>query len=665
MSLLNKFLKYRYLIALLAFVIGVSLNLHGSSISNWNKYGMSQTIWNSQSTTQNDFNSDSDKIDIESNFNNWISMPPRADGTLVGVPRMIRTDEWLVQTPFYLSQANSGNQLINPTYEFSGQNMIVAYNAPVKHISVIGKPFNWGFLFLGASRGLSWYWCFKIIGMLLLSFEFGMIITKKNKLLSLLGSAWITFSPSVQWWFMQHLGDVVFFSLLIMVTIYHFLFTASKKKKLLYASLLSSALIGFVLVIYPAFQVPFAYLISAFFLIYFIRAWKMRLLTRFDWIVMLGTLLFSGGIIGYTLWESREAITLTLNTVYPGSRVSVGGELKLHQLIEFLLNIALPFKIPTFSNQVELASSFQFLPLFFLAIPFLIKKDQVKDNTFGLFLVVYTLLLTAYAFITIPELLSKVTLFSFVTSSRAWQTVSVTGVFASIWFLSYIWEMKDKKIWVLLLTMLPSSLLLAYLVVVDRNYISYLDNNEMLKILGLYLVIYLLFIFRSKLAIFSILVLILLSGWTVNPIVRGIGVIENKAISVTIKKIVKQDQNAIWMTENGKLYQLPQMLGAHSIDGVRFYPDLKLMKKLDPKNQFETNWNRYSHLNYILTTEETKMTNPSPDSLSIQLNVKSLDSLEVDYILTNRDLVSLFGSDKFSKVYGADQDGNMIFQYKN
>ena len=153
----NGFLKYRYLIALLLFIVGVSFQLHGSSISNWNNYGISETSNHTRGVTINDLDGEAEHIDVQKNLSDWISLPPRSDGTIAGVPRMIRSDEWLVQTPFYLAQANSGNPLNNPNYALSGQNMIVAYNSPVWHISVLGKPFNWGFLFFSAATGLSLY----------------------------------------------------------------------------------------------------------------------------------------------------------------------------------------------------------------------------------------------------------------------------------------------------------------------------------------------------------------------------------------------------------------------------------------------------------------------------------------------------------------------------
>lgn len=228
--IIDQIIRFRYIIGILFLILIVVLNLNGSSIGSWDKIVSER--------------SDDKKSDV-----------------IFGENRAVRSDEWMVQTPFYFSQAESDYPVVNKQYGKEGQNMILAYNSPVKDITVIGKPFNWGFL-LGKERGLSFYWGFKIIGMLLLSFELVMILTKRNKYLSLLGAFWITFSPSIQWWFMQHVGDLIFFTLAIMVASYYFIAKHDNKiLRLLMMSLIVINGIGFVLVLYPAHQVPLAYLI--------------------------------------------------------------------------------------------------------------------------------------------------------------------------------------------------------------------------------------------------------------------------------------------------------------------------------------------------------------------------------------------------------------------
>ncbi|EMB65934.1 DUF7657 domain-containing protein [Streptococcus mutans] len=663
-KIIQEIIDYRYLIAIIAFIIGVSLNLHGSSISNWNNYGVREMHDGTLSSTKNHFGSD-ETVDIMANLKNWISLKPRKDGTIAGVPRMVRTDEWLVQTPYFISQAETGNKVKNPNYGLSGQNMIVSYNAPVKDISSIGKPFDWGFLLLGISRGLSWYWCFKVIALLLLAFEFSMILTNKNQWLSLVGSFWITFTPAIQWWFMQHLGDVVFYSLLSMVSIYHYFQAKSKKQKFLFATLLTSSLIGFPLVLYPAFQVPFAYVIAVFFIIQLISTWKEKKLKKFDWLMMLAVVVFTSLIVGITIFKSWDALKATLNTVYPGSRVSTGGEYSLFSISDFFLSFVLPFKIPKFSNQVELATGFHFIFVILFSLPFVIKREKIKENLFGIFLTFYSLLLMFFAIIGVPKLLAKLTLFSFVISSRAWQAASIIGVFASIWFTAYLWRerIKDKRK-KLYLSLIAFSLigLLTIFALQQSNFVGYMGTKYILMYVLFYTLLIITVVWhRQKMFMGIMMSMVIIGGMTVNPLVQGTNVIEDKKISLKIKSLVKKDKDARWVSE-GFLYNFPQMFGAKSINGVRFYPDEALMKALDPTNKMENYWNRYSHTQIDLTEDVTSMTNESPDNLIVHLNVSALKNLKVKYIITNRSLEQLFGS-HFQKIYGADKDGNMIYYY--
>ncbi|TWT16609.1 hypothetical protein [Streptococcus sp. sy010] len=660
---LDGLIKWRYYIAVFAFLLGVMFNLHGSSISVWNKFGL-QEASNGQkieTTTISDLKG-------WEKANLWLPQFNSEDGVILGVPRLIRSDEWFVQTSFYLSQANTGNQLINDRYALSGQNMIVAYNAPVWHPSVIGKPFNWGFLFLGSSRGLAWYWSFKLIALLLLAFEFAMILTRKNKYLSLLGSLWLTFTPTIQWWFMQHLGDIVFFTLLIMVSMYHYFEVKSKKKKVFLSACLGSGIIGYVLVIYPAFQVPFAYLLLGFSVWCFRAAYKKQMIKRFDWLMIAITLVWSLGIVGLSLYQSRDAIQASLATVYPGSRISTGGEINLSQLVEMLLNVFLPFNIPSFSNQVELASSYHFLPFILLLLPFYLKSSkkfwQIKENRLGFFLIVLASFLLFYALIGLPEILAKLSLFSYVTSSRAWQAMAVISVWVSIWFMSYIWEQKNQvnSLWAGLLLGVCSALSY-FLLLGNKLYQDYVDSILLSLAWFWFIFIFFLICFGyRKLASLALMCLIILSGMTVNPLVQGTAVIEEKALSIQVRKLVNRDPNGLWLSENGNFYNYLQIFGAKSIDGVRFYPDRQLMTKLDEQNLYETEWNRYSHLRYLLTTEATIFSNPAPDNVTISLNMTTLNNLGIDYILTNRNLTDLFGQ-SFQEIY-QDSDGNRIYRYQ-
>lgn len=660
-KILHILIKYRFVLAIIAFTISLALDLHGSSIANWNHFGVSEMADGTVSTTEHSFG-DNDVVSIQKNIQNWVSMEPRPDGTLIGVPRMIRSDEWMVQTPYFISQSNIGSPFVNPLYGLEGQNMILSYNAPVMDISSIGKPFSWGFLFLGPEKGLSWYWSFKLITMLLLAFEFSMILTKKNPYLSLVGSFWITFTPAVQWWFMQHLGDVVFSSLLIMVSIYHYFHSELKMKKIVFAGLLISGLVGFPLIFYPAFQVPFAYLIVFLFLVEFYGAWKHKYLGKFDVVMITAVLLVSATIVGITLYRSADALKAILSTIYPGSRVSVGGDQTIGNFVQFFVSVILPFKIPEFSNQVELSQSISFLSPILCLLPFALKKEKISENAFGILLTVYSLFLVYFALLGVPEIFSRVTLFSFVTGGRAIQALSVIGVFVSLWFISYYWRERIASNWLTRMILLFVCLGMGYIFSKQPDLIAYLGYRYLVVIILLFLLTTIaIFEKRKVLFGFFIMLMVGISGMTVNPLVKGLSVIEDKKIAITIKEIVSESPDAVWLSE-GTLYNFPQMFGAKTINSVRFYPDNDLMNKLDEENRMENFWNRYAHMRVDITEAETTMDNPAPDAVSIHLDDDDLDDLKVTYVLTNRDLEQLFVA-KFKLLYGPDKDGNRIYRF--
>lgn len=662
--MIQKILSYRYWLGLMVVILGVALNLHGSSIANWNNYGLSQTIGGEQMLTQNHFKDEAGKSALLPTILNWVTWPPRPDGTIMGTPKMIRSDEWLVQTPFYLSQAYSGFQLDNQAYATSGQNMMVAYHAPIKHPAILGKPFNWGFLFLGAERGLSFYWVTKLVALMLLAYEFSMILTRRKPGLSLVSAIWVTFTPAVQWWFMQHLGDVLVFSLLIMVAFYHFFRVKQVWKQMGLAALIGSGLIGFVLVIYPAFQVPFAYLMLLFCGYWLWQTCQSRRLLVREYVLISVTVLLAGSIIGLTLWESKEALVATLNTVYPGKRVSFGGETTLYDGLMFLLGPVLPFIIPAFKNQVELATSFNILPLAGLGILPFFNFKNCKKNLLGYLFLAYAVFLTVYSIIGIPVGLSKLILFSYVPSGRAWQTLAVLAVFVSIWFVSYLWDQDDEGLIKKIIVLLGANLPFVILAMIPTAYSSYIGIRGLWWLLGLQLFFSIVVYFRQRyLTYLLVIVLSLISGATVNPMVQGLGVIEDKALVQAIRHQITKNPKALWLTDNNGLYQIPSMLGAYSVGGVRFYPDKNLMTQLDPKGHYQEQWNRYAHVRYKLESGSyLEMVNPAPDSLSITLGEDYLAKLGVSYILTDRDLEELFGQE-FLLIYGPDKDGNRLYRY--
>ena len=107
----------------------------------------------------------------------------------IGHARGIRSDEFATNLTWQMSQVFNHFGTFNYMSRASGLNTIVAQFQAGWNIENIGRPINWGFLLFGAARGLSWYWCSKLILLFLSSVEFIYLLTKnKNSLRNLLFS---------------------------------------------------------------------------------------------------------------------------------------------------------------------------------------------------------------------------------------------------------------------------------------------------------------------------------------------------------------------------------------------------------------------------------------------------------------------------------------------
>lgn len=637
LKLLDYIVKFRYVIGLIIFIILVLFKIHGSSIG----------IWENIVTT---------KIDTKYTTN------------LIGKSRAIRSDEWEVQTPYYLSQAMSNKfyPVLNNSITLSGQNMIISYNAPVMDISILSKPLNWGFLILGREYGLSWYWCMKIILLFLLSFEICIIITQGDKIISLLGASWITLSPAVQWWFMQHVGDLVFYMEAIVVTFYYiFKYFNRIKLKILFSILFSLSCVGFALVLYPPLQVPMAYL-CLIFMILIISDYKHKIkFTRIDILIFTSILISISLILIHTIFISKNAIKVLLNTSYPGKRISTGGDLTYYFINLFLTNIFLPYKDINFLNNCEVSLFYNFLPAVILALPLLIRKGT-KNLKYGIIFGICTFFEIFYMLFKVPEFISKITMLSYVPGNRMMLVYGITSLYLSIWALANLSKCKHiNKVYSIIVSFII--VLIYNLSVVNSPMKTYVKFKYYIAIFVVFFFLNYLLI-QGKKTLFSILmmIVILISGITVNPISRGTESIYNNYLSSKIQDIRLLEPNGIWLsTENDVMGAFLYANGVKTLNGINFYPDLEKWHKIDIDRKNNDIYNRYEHITFHFYEDKTTFFKLlAPDNIEVMINSEDLKKFNVRYILTKENLMIYSGHNNvyFENIYKKDKDGFYIFK---
>lgn len=625
--------KYRYIIGIALFVIMVIFKINGSSADLWR----SALSLNTKSSV------------------------------VLGKARALRSDEWEVQTPYILAQANGKEfyPVNNTTITPSGENMIISYNAPVFDISVLSKPFNWGFLLLGADYGMSWYWSMKIILLLLLSFEMCMIITKQNKFVSVVGAFCVAFSPAIQWWFMQHVCDTVIYMEAIVVCFYYYLLYHDRlSRKIVFAALFALSCVGYALILYPAIQVPLAYLTLLFLIMIIIDFKKSVKFDLTDVAIGLGAAACIVVMLLHVILISKGALIALLNTYYPGKRVSNGGGADNYLFNAFLTNPFLPHKNIDIANcnSCESSAFYNFLPAVLLATPFILKKNT-RNLRYFVMLAGYSTLCVMYMYIKIPVAVAKLTLLSYVTH-RIDIAYGISALFLSIWALSEISRIKGVgRVYSLI-----SSILIAvtYFMTVEFTIIRSYEHMKYYLILIAALFIMNYCLMRGKKKIFSVMMcgMVAVSGLSVNPVNIGVGAINSSPISQEVKRIARKDSGANWIANASEAYgAFLYANGAKSLGGVNFYPDMSKWKKIDPKGAYSKIYNRYAHIRFHLDNEVTRFVLKQGDLFIVFLNVADLRKLNVGYILSTKNLSNWhYGKVAFAELYSQKQNNLRIYK---
>lgn len=626
-------IKHRYKIAVLLFTLLVIIKIHGSSIGMWNQY-------------------------IPDNTNNQI------DSTLIGEERPVRSDEWLVQTPYMLAQANQSEMFsyYNKNIRTDGQNMVLA-NAPSLTIEAIGKPFYWGYFLFGKDYGLSWYWCLKVILLLLFSFEISMFLTRGNKAISIVGALWITFSPPVQWWYTTGAGVVeliIYSQAIIVAVIYYFKFDNVKRKItiMLFATI---NIIGFIFTLYPAVQVPLGILTLLIVSSILIEKRPSIKLKKPEIYVGLSCIVFITSAIVVFYINCRNDIELMMNTVYPGDREINGGTYSWSDLQLYLISWLLPYKDSNYSNNSTLSSAFNLLPLIFLSLIHMF-NGKLGNRKLIYPIIVYVLFQISWLFVKYPAIISKLTLFSFVPENRlAGITFAITAMYLSIWFIN---ELFDKKLynW-------KQALLLCIILFIFYSYsihssqmIEYLGNYSLIAIVGFVLLNFFALLGMRRVFIVSMISLIIVSGMTVNPISRGTDSIYEKEIAKKIYSINKVNENANWAAVDSVVNgQYLVALGIPTLNSVHFYPDFNLWGEMDPTGINQNVYNRYAHIVISLTENETKFILDQADKFTVYMNIDEFKNTGVDYILSSSDLSNF---KQLERIYHGEVDHLYIYQWK-
>ena len=597
---LNFIYTYRLPLAVAAIIVAVIFQIHGSSINQLN-------ILN-------------------------INHKP-----LLGVSRIIRSDEFIVNTPFAFSQYFNDFSYFSEIVRGTLTDMFIIYGQPVLDIGMLFRPFLIGYLFLNQGQGLSFFWIGRLVFLLLISFEFGMLLTNKNKTLSIAYAVLITFSPLVQWWFaINGLVELLIMGQLGVLLINWYMTVLDYKKRLLIGFGLMVCAGTFLLVFYPSWQIPLAYVfvLLAFWIL--LKNKPEFTYSKKDMLIVLMYLLILAIIIIHILTNSIDTLKITMNTVYPGSEIFNGGG-TLKYFTNYIPTIFFPLDDANLLlNTCEYAVFVDLFPIPLIISSIILFYQKTKDKLLIGLIILYIIFLIFYC-VQFPDLINQLTLRS--KLNRLFPIITFVGVLILIRSMSSLNEIKNKKL--IMIFSLILSILMVYLSTFAFNdyYLSWMPIFAIV----LYFILFTTSLLASskrnqKIFLISVIALSFLTGGLVNPIDHGTDVIYESPLISEVEKIVESDPNALWITQTLPTdYIIP--VGAKTVNSVNTYPDLKKWEKIDVNNQYSDIYNRYAHIVFdIQNTNDTTFELLHPDRFAIHINVNDLEKLNITYIATDKNL---------------------------
>ncbi|MDB7095567.1 hypothetical protein PM724_16735 [Erysipelatoclostridium ramosum] len=630
----NQVYKKRYLIGIVIFAFLVIGGYHGSSVGIYN--GAIQG-----------------------------SIPVENGNPILGENRVIRGDEYAVSTPFVLSQVSPANELSSTNHNLMAQDKSVSFylRYPTFDSASFSVPQQLGFLVLPVENAFSMYWYLPIFFMFFATFEFLMILTKQNKLWSGMGALMITFAPATQWWYAYMIIASGEAALVV--------FNAFLKSKNLKQKIIFSALIGYfgsiyIMNMYPAWLIPYGY----FFLV--IVCWLIftyRTSIKLKDILLL--IVIAVFVIAITLvpafLNGKETYDLITNTVYPGARLTTGGDGQI-DIIKYFSNLFLPMKIV--NNACEMSQFISFYPLpTIMGIYYGFKNYKNKNNDFLLNgLVILSILLSIWNFLPIPEIIAKITLISMSTVSRANITLGYINVIILIICLSkYTHYTQKNKVIIGVGTVISGTFIVYSIKQLTPIYPEYFSTKVTILSILLFLFIFMAIIVNNhklnKMLALVFIPIIFVSGVMVQPLNKGLNVFYDKPVVKEVEKIIAKDKTARWMCVSTPYYiqNYIAATGAYMINSTNYYPNFELWNRLDPEKEFDNVYNRYGHLSINLSLQKTDIKLISNDHVGLDLNVDQVKDIDINYIISVSDL-SEYSNDMISFEKEYYEDGLYIYR---
>lgn len=585
------------------------------------------------------------------------TVDPRA---ILGGPRPIRSDEWLVQQGWIVSQFQQGFPLVNESFP-GGMNTSVVFELPSWDWSALLRPHMWGFLLFGLDVGAAWQWWVPAIGLVTATYLLVVTFLPKRPVTAALVAASVFFTPIFQWWYGPNQLWPAAWSLLAMAGTVWMLRDDRRWVRIAWAVPLGWLAVTMAVGLYIPFMVP-SVLVFLFFFIGIVlqeRPWSRERFARtFGRLVPLFVAgAAAASVTGLFVVTRLSSFAATQATVYPGERSDPSGQLLAED--PYLTGIGgapLGQSFATSSpnilgpNPSEAASAILLAVFLAPALVWFVVRGWRRDRRIDWLLVLTAVgLLVVLAFLLVPgwDAVARLLLLDRVPVSRYRMGFAVM---LPLFFALVAREVERRsgvRNW-------PVAALCGGIAVAFTGFViveAWNVDPETLAAsrlwpvaaVGICAAVVLVF-FRRTITVAAVFLLVasLSIGAAVNPFYRGIYNLNDTQIGQAVAETNEADPGT-WVGVGD--YESMAVLvssGVESYSGVQPYPSLEMWHDIDPDGEYEQAWNRLAHVRWAFGEGEPVSVNPQRDQVVSTFDACSTFAQEhVDYVLADVDPPSM------------------------
>ncbi len=572
------------------------------------------------------------------------------DDLILGAAKFIRSDEWLVHTPWILSQCYQLPAFPLVNHDIGEGPAPLITSLPVRHWSMIFRPQYLGFFFLPLSPAFAFYWNFKWFVLLLGAFLFLEKITGGRSWLALAGAGFILFSGFVQWWFssptmMPEMIGTFFLALWATAIIFR---SSSRWAALGAALCLLCAIEQFVFCCYPRFQIPLFYLGLFLLVAGAVRMARspspVTLSLRFRLSLFIITLLTGSLLLAVWSREIRPLLGEIRHLVYPGQVFYTGGNFLWFWFAAPFFEFAMTEEYfpKTTGNACEAAGYIFLLPLLLL-----LAAREARHRRFDPFLIASTAfaaLLVYFMCIGVPVSVAQWSGLSFVAPTRANIALGLASIIALTRYLSRAETEPGSTFLSAHLVAFAAFALLCGWIFYEANFklANYVSTTTVV-VVSLYFALLALVIWkRQTVAVFTLLLAPLVCAYgLVNPISRGLPAFAGSPLWQTIREMHLYDPAARWLVlapdgRSSSLAQFAKSTGAQVLGGARCNPDPEMIRLLDPAGNYRPVHSRYAHISFVPADEPAprfELTSTDTYTVHLPMETDFIQGLGVRYLL--------------------------------